>query len=879
MALISSASKSGRLLASRRYTHETLTDAQESFTNVLDLQASETYTQAAYIPSSSLPFSGSSQINLSHRVSGSNVFKYWHRHKLTKSNTNNETWFFLNPSGSDNGIGAQLIHDDQEVNFISPKYSIAGLATSTTADSTPGYLATLYKSSAVSHSTQTGSLDGDDIVSTNDYIFDYKTGVVEFKNSSLDPTNSEYLYMTVYQYTGTTLATGIDVRGNITGSDIYSTGTLDIDGATTLNGTVTLGNATSDTITATGRFNTDIVPSTDSARDLGTSALQFAEAHIDTGYIDSLTTTTNVDIDDSGGDGAMDGVIIGAATAAAGTFTTLNTTGLTTIGDASGDSLVINAATINPANIAAGTDNTVVVYNGSTLLTDEIDSRVWGSTLVDTDGSGANNELATWSDSNTVIGEGNLTFDGSTLGVTGGITSTGNIITEGDVIAENYIVSSSVTYMTSSFSSGSTQFGDTVSDTHKFTGSLDITGSITPGEDNKFDLGSATLEWKDLYIDGTANIDSLSAGTAAIGDLTSGRVVIAGGSGELQDDSDLTFSGDTLTATKIGAFEAAGAIDFSDEAMTNVDINSGAIDGTAIGANTHTSIKGTTIDATTDFTIDGLVITANTITYDEAGTGVTDVDAEDEYLEPDNDHYKATQKAIGKTNKELRELGLDKSDWSDWTTEEQETYQKEMNKLNNTEDVNYSFYKGNKGTTNLTFNEHFKDVEATNPTLSKIPSMRFLIAAGRTLKENLTTDYGTGKYGGVEGSGSSQAIDQGGWLGRVFNSDGTVNENLTESEINDLYNQAQAELPFIIGNTDPQESMVNKYFSNMGSNLGVSSAYMDTYNAAKNKISQTLNLTPNTQQYGYGNTFNQNFDRSMTSANPFFDELTNQGLI
>ena len=76
-----------------------------------------------------------------------------------------------------------------------------------------------------------------------------------------------------------------------------------------------------------------------------------------------------------------------------------------------------------------------------------------------------------------------------------------------------------------------------------------------------------------------------------------------------------------------------------------------------------------------------------------------------------------------------------------------------------------------------------------------------------------------------------------------------------------------------------ENSMVNNYFKNMGSNLGVSSAYMDTYNAAKNKISQTLNLTPNTQQYGFGNTFNQNFDRSMTSANPFFDELTNQGLI
>ena len=83
----------------------------------------------------------------------------------------------------------------------------------------------------------------------------------------------------------------------------------------------------------------------------------------------------------------------------------------------------------------------------------------------------------------------------------------------------------------------------------------------------------------------------------------------------------------------------------------------------------------------------------------------------------------------------------------------------------------------------------------------------------------------------------------------------------------------------VIGGTEQQPSMVNQYFANMGSNLGVSSAYMDTYNAAKNKISQSLNLTPNNQQYGYGNNFNNNYSRSMTSANPFFDELTEQGLI
>ena len=40
------------------------------------------------------------------------------------------------------------------------------------------------------------------------------------------------------------------------------------------------------------------------------------------------------------------------------------------------------------------------------------------------------------------------------------------------------VVSSSVSHITASFSSGSTIFGDTGDDTHQFTGSLDVTGSF-----------------------------------------------------------------------------------------------------------------------------------------------------------------------------------------------------------------------------------------------------------------------------------------------------------------------------------------------------------------------------------------------------------------
>ena len=73
---------------------------------------------------------------------------------------------------------------------------------------------------------------------------------------------------------------------------------------------------------------------------------------------------------------------------------------------------------------------------------------------------------------NTVSTTGNLTIGG-------GITSTGNIITSGDIIAEQYIVSSSISIITQSFSSGSTIFGDTTDDTHLFTGSLDVKSQTT----------------------------------------------------------------------------------------------------------------------------------------------------------------------------------------------------------------------------------------------------------------------------------------------------------------------------------------------------------------------------------------------------------------
>jgi hypothetical protein len=91
------------------------------------------------------------------------------------------------------------------------------------------------------------------------------------------------------------------------------------------------------------------------------------------------------------------------------------------------------------------------------------------------------------------------------------LDNAGTLTIIGDIVAKNYIVSSSVTYMTQSFSSGSTIFGDSLDDTHLFTGSLFITGSTLesiPQIGNHtfiayLDTGSGELKFSNIIDGGT----------------------------------------------------------------------------------------------------------------------------------------------------------------------------------------------------------------------------------------------------------------------------------------------------------------------------------------------------------------------------------------
>ena len=94
---------------------------------------------------------------------------------------------------------------------------------------------------------------------------------------------------------------------------------------------------------------------------------------------------------------------------------------------------------------------------------------------------------------------------------------------------------------------GDVNLGDATGDTITATGRFD--SDLVPSTNGTRDLGTTDLEWKDLYVDGTANIDALVADTAKISDLTDNHVVVAGSAGELEGSGDLTFDGSTLAVT------------------------------------------------------------------------------------------------------------------------------------------------------------------------------------------------------------------------------------------------------------------------------------------------------------------------------------------
>ena len=389
----------------------------------------------------------------------------------------------------------------------------------------------------------------------------------------------------------------------------------------TFGGNVDLGNNNSDTITANGRFDSDLIPSTDDARDLGSNSRQWKDLYIDgIANIDTLRADSGSLTTASISGGSIDSTTIGGSTPAAGTFTNLTVNGELADGDGnfgtSGQVLSsdgTDTAWVNAGSLTAGAAALV----GVTAVSDDASHFM---AFVDSSSGNENIKVdtgLTYNPSSNILTASS--FSGALNGIVGGTTPAAGTFT---TLVAN----------------GNVNLGNGGSDTITANGRFG--SSLLPTADGTYNLGSSILEWNDLYIDGTANIDSLVADTADINAGTIDGATIGANSASTGAFTSVTVSttldvsgaaifdgnvalgnatSDTITAT--GRFNSSlvpstddardlgtsslqwrdlyidGTANIDSLVADTADINGGTIDGTAIGGNSPSSGAFTSISA------------------------------------------------------------------------------------------------------------------------------------------------------------------------------------------------------------------------------------------------------------------------------------------
>ncbi len=161
--------------------------------------------------------------------------------------------------------------------------------------------------------------------------------------------------------------------------------------------------------------------------------------------------------------------------------------------------------------------------------------------------------------------------------------------------------------ITSNFSvNGNTTLGNAASDTVTFT--ADIASAMLPSADDTHDLGAVGSEWRNLYIDGTANIDALIADTATISAGTIDNTVIGGSTAVAGSFSTISSSGATTLAslTVSGATALNGGLTLDTNKFTVADTTgntaiAGTLDVTGATTVADFTATGTTVLPATSF--------------------------------------------------------------------------------------------------------------------------------------------------------------------------------------------------------------------------------------------------------------------------------------
>ena len=335
-------------------------------------------------------------------------------------------------------------------------------------------------------------------------------------------------------------------------SDVFMYSNLEVTGTTTFNGgTLTLGDANTDNIVFGGEVDSHIIPDDDGTYNLGSATKEWNNLFIDgTANIDALLADT-----------AKIGDLTDNRVVIAGSSGELEDSG----------NLTFDGSILTTTNI---------VVTGDTDLGNATSDTITATGRFDSD-------LTPSTDGARDLGQSDLEWQDLFIDGTAKIDTL--------TVDENATVAGNLTVTGNGVINGNVDLGNATSDTITATGRFD--SDLVPSSDNARDLGASGLEWKDLYIDGTANIDTLVADTAKVSDLTSGRVVLAGTSGEIEDSGNLTFNGSTLAVT------GSQTISVSLDVDGHTDLDNMGVSGVG----TITQLVSTTATVGAGLTVTGVI--------------------------------------------------------------------------------------------------------------------------------------------------------------------------------------------------------------------------------------------------------------------------------
>jgi len=439
--------------------------------------------------------------------------------------------------------------------------------------------------------------------------------------------------------------------------DPFITGSLSVSSSANISGSLTVGgnltvNGTMGLPSTGLTISGSIIPQTNLAFDLGSTSNSWRHLYVGSGSI-YMNGTKIIGLNNDGSIQLGTSVLqtsaslatIGLSVPSAGTGTTSNST---TVGNQSitGSQSVTGAFAVSgSANIVGPISASIFTgsFTGSLLGTATTASFV---TTAQTASfvAGANvsgNISGNAGSATTVAGSGvtsNITGNSTNITAytinqnlgTGNTPTFAGLTIQGNLTAQQYIVSSSVTYLTESFASGSHNFGDSIDDTHKFTGSLLLTGSasiVGPISASIF-TGSFTGSLQGNISGNAATVTTnanLTGNVTSVGNATTiaNNVV----TNAMLSTSGVTTVGSTVLTLGSTASSIAGLTSLTATALTGS--LQGSISGNAATVTTNANLTGnvtsvgnaTTIAAgvVTNAMLAGSIADSNLLTISTAG--------------------------------------------------------------------------------------------------------------------------------------------------------------------------------------------------------------------------------------------------------------------